>query len=86
MPMWFRIGVHVGDVIIEGTDLFGDAVNIAARWQALAAPGGICVSGTVHDHIGTKMPVASVESGLQKLKNIAQAVRVYQICNSHAPE
>jgi adenylate cyclase len=86
MRMCFRIGVHVGDVLVDGTDLLGDAVNIAARLQALAAPGGICVSGTVHDHIGTKVPVVWVDSGLQKLKNIAQPVRVYRICNSHAAE
>jgi class 3 adenylate cyclase len=52
----FRIGIHVGDVIVEGTNLFGDAVNIAARLEAVAEPGGICVSGTVRDQIRTKLP------------------------------
>lgn len=53
--MRFRIGIHVGDVIVEGTNLFGDAVNIAARLEAVAEPGGICVSGTVRDQIRTKL-------------------------------
>jgi adenylate cyclase len=51
--MRFRIGIHVGDAIVEGTNLFGDAVNIAARLEAVAEPGGICVSGTVRDQIRT---------------------------------
>src|SRR5215472_10994210 len=53
--MRFRIGIHVGDIIVQGDNLFGDAVNIAARLEALAEPGGICVSGAVRDHIGTKL-------------------------------
>jgi class 3 adenylate cyclase len=53
--MRFRIGIHVGDIIVQGDNLFGDAVNVAARLEALAEPGGICVSGTVRDHIGTKV-------------------------------
>jgi adenylate cyclase len=52
--MQFRIGIHVGDIIVQGDNLFGDAVNVAARLEAYAEPGGICVSGTVQDHIGTK--------------------------------
>jgi adenylate cyclase len=59
--MRFRIGVHVGDVIVHGDNLLGDGVNIAARLEGLAEPGGICVSGTVHDQIGTKLPVSFVE-------------------------
>jgi class 3 adenylate cyclase len=55
--MRFRIGVHVGDILVQGDNLFGDAVNAAARLEALAEPGGICVSGTVRDHIGTKLPL-----------------------------
>ena len=61
--MRFRIGVHVGDIMVQGDNLFGDAVNIAARLEALAEPGGICVSGTVRDHIGTKLPVGFVDLG-----------------------
>jgi len=58
--MWFRIGIHVGDIIVQGDNLFGDAVNIAARLEALAEPGGICVSNTVRDQIGTKLPLSFV--------------------------
>ena len=56
--MRFRIGIHLGDVIVEGTNLFGDGVNIAARLQALAEPGGICLSGAVRDQIGSRLPIA----------------------------
>ena len=52
----FRIGVNLGDVIADGGDIYGDGVNIAARLEGLAAPGGICVSGTVRDHIGDRLP------------------------------
>jgi TolB-like protein len=77
--MRFRIGVHLGDVIVEGANLFGDAVNIAARLEAVAEPGGICVSATVRDQIGTKLPVGFVDLGEQQVKNIAQPIRAYQI-------
>ena len=77
--MHFRIGVHVGDVIVQGDNLLGDGVNIAARLEGLAEPGGICVSGTVHDQIGTKLPVSFVELVDPKMKNIAQPVRAYRI-------
>ena len=71
--MRFRIGVHVGDIIVQGDNLFGDAVNIAARLEALAEPGGICVSGAVRDHIGTKLPLSFTDLGAQQAKNIAPA-------------
>src|SRR6202011_4568617 len=77
--MRFRIGIHVGDIIVQGDNLFGDAVNIAARLEALAEPGGICVSGTVHDQIGTKLPLSFTDLGPQQVKNIAQAIRAYCI-------
>src|SRR5262244_1132202 len=54
----FRIGINLGDVIVEAEDIFGDGVNVAARLEALAEPGGICLSGTVHDHIGDRLPFA----------------------------
>ena len=57
--MRFRIGIHVGDIIVQGDNLFGDAVNVAARLEALAEPGGICVSGTVRDQIRDKLPLPS---------------------------
>jgi adenylate cyclase len=80
--MRFRIGVHLGDVIVEGANLFGDGVNIAARLQALAEPGGICLSGAVRDQIGTRLPVAFVPLGDQRVKNIAEPVRAFKVAGS----
>src|ERR1700740_1884170 len=73
----FRIGVNLGDVIADGDDIYGDGVNIAARLEGLAAPGSICVSGPVRDHIGDRLPYAFDDMGEQRVKNIAQPVRVY---------
>jgi TolB-like protein/Flp pilus assembly protein TadD len=73
----FRIGVNLGDVIADGDDIYGDGVNIAARLERLAAPGSICVSGTVLDHIGDRLPYAFEDMGEQNFKNIARPVRVY---------
>jgi adenylate cyclase len=67
----FRIGVNVGDVIAEEHDFFGDGVNVAPRLEALANPGGICISGTVRDYIGDRLPDALLDMGEQSLKNIA---------------
>jgi adenylate cyclase len=78
-PMQFRIGVHVGDVIVEGSNLLGDSVNIAARLEALAEPGSIYVSAPARDHIGNKLPLAFDDLGDQQVKNIAQAIRVYRV-------
>ena len=83
--MRFRIGVHVGDIMVQGDNLFGDAVNIAARLEALAEPGGICVSNTVQDHIGTKLAVTFVDLGKQQVKNIAQPIRAYRIGVERSP-
>jgi len=80
----FRIGVHVGDVIVQGDNLFGDGVNIAARLEALAAPGGICISGAVRDQIGTKLPLALADLGEQRVKNIAQPIRAYRVGDATA--
>ena len=82
--MRFRIGVHLGDVLVEGSNLFGDGVNIAARLQALAAPGGICVSGAVRDQIGPRLPIAFTALGEQRVKNIAEPVRVYKVAGGVA--
>src|SRR5271154_1893008 len=75
----FRIGVNLGDVIADGDDIYGDGVNIAARLEGLAAPGGICVSGTVRDHIGARLPYAFEDMGEQSVKNIARPVRAYAL-------
>jgi adenylate cyclase len=77
--MRFRIGVHLGDVIVENGNLYGDGVNIAARLQALAEPGGVCLSGAVRDQIGTRLPVALTTLGEQRVKNIAEPVRAYRV-------
>jgi adenylate cyclase len=75
----FRIGINLGDVIVEDSDIFGDGVNVAARLEGLAAPGSICVSGTVHDHIGDRLPFAFEDMGEQSVKNIARPVRAYAL-------
>ncbi len=77
--MLFRIGIHVGDVVVDGTNLLGDGVNVAARLEGLAEPGGICVSGAARDHIGNKLPLAFDDLGDQQVKNIAQVIRVYRV-------
>jgi adenylate cyclase len=74
-----RIGVHQGDVVVEGTDLLGDGVNIAARLEVLAAPGGICISGRVHEDAAGKVALQAQDMGEQTLKNIARPVRAYQV-------
>jgi len=75
----FRIGVNLGDVIVEPEDIFGDGVNIAARLEALAEPGGICISRMVRDQIRDKLPHAFKDGGEQSFKNIARPVRVYAL-------
>jgi len=77
--MQFRIGINLGDVIVEGERLYGDGVNIAARLESLAVPGGICISGTVYDQIETKLSLQYEYQGEQTVKNIAKPVRVYRI-------
>jgi adenylate cyclase len=75
----FRIGINLGDVVVEGTELYGDGVNVAARLQALADPGGVFVSGGVYDQIKTKLPFGYDFLGAQRVKNIAEPVRVYRL-------
>jgi adenylate cyclase len=74
-----RIGINLGDVIFDDTDIFGDGVNVAARLEGLAEPGGICVSGTVHEHVRTKLDIAFEDLGEQQVKNITRPVRSYRI-------
>ena len=74
-----RIGINLGDVIVEGDDLYGDGVNIAARIEALADPGGVFVSNTVYDHVRDRLPFLFEDLGEQQVKNIARPVRVYRV-------
>src|SRR5579872_5661111 len=73
----FRIGINLGDIVAEDHDIFGDGVNIAARLEALAEPGGLCLSGIVRDQVRDKLPYAFEDRGEQQVKNIARPVRVY---------
>src|SRR5438067_3193789 len=75
----FRIGINLGDIIVEEGDIHGDGVNVAARLEALAEPGGICISGTVRDHIGDRLDLTFDDLGDQNLKNIARPVRVFRV-------
>lgn len=77
--MAFRIGVHLGDIMVEGARIYGDGVNIAARIQALADPGGVCISATVHDQVRRKLELAYEDGGLQRLKNLPDSLHVYRI-------
>jgi TolB-like protein len=75
----FRIGINLGDVIVEERDIFGDGVNVAARLEGLAEPGGICISRTVQEQIRDKLPYLFEDLGEQQVKNITQPVRVYTL-------
>jgi adenylate cyclase len=74
-----RIGINLGDVIVDGDDLYGDGVNIAARIEALADPGGVFVSNTVHDQVRDRLPFVFEDLGEQQVKNIVRPVRVYRV-------
>ena len=76
----FRIGINLGDVIVEDDDIFGDGVNVAARLEELAEPGGICVSGAVRDQVGDRLDdIAFEDIGEQNVKNIARPIRVFRV-------
>jgi len=79
-----RIGINLGDVIVEGDDLYGDGVNIAARIEALADPGGVFVSNTVHDHVRDRLPFVFEDLGERQVKNITRPVRVYRVRDADA--
>src|SRR6516225_4607683 len=81
----FRIGVNLGDVIVEKHDIFGDGVNVAARLEALAEPGGVLISNTVHDHVRDRLPIAFEDMGEHQVKNIARPVRVYRVRDRDTP-
>jgi adenylate cyclase len=75
----FRIGVNLGDIIVEDNDIFGDGVNVAARIEGIAKPGGVCVSASVRDNVGNRLELAFEDMGEQALKNIERPVRVYNV-------
>ena len=75
----FRVGVNLGDVIVEEDDIYGDGVNVAARLEALAEPGGICISRVVRDQIRDRLPYPFEDRGEQSVKNIARSVRVFAL-------
>ena len=75
----YRVGINLGDVIIEDGDIFGDGVNVAARLEALAEPGEICVSASVREQVGEKLPIGFFDKGEHVVKNIARPVRVYRV-------
>ena len=77
--MQWRVGINLGDVMVDGDNIFGDGVNVAARLQGLAEAGGICISGTVYDQVETKLPLAYTPMGEQHVKNIGKLVRVYSV-------
>src|SRR5437763_2689519 len=77
--MRFRIGIHLGDVIVDGDNLLGDGVNIAARLQALAEPGAIWISAAVRDQIGTRLAVGLSDLGEQEVKNIGQPIHAFRV-------
>src|SRR5499427_2616753 len=80
-----RIGVHQGDIVVEDGDIFGDGVNVAARLEALADPGGICVSARVQEDAAGKLDLAFSDIGEHSLKNIARPIRVYRVAGDIAP-
>lgn len=81
----FRIGIHVGDVIVQGDDLFGDGVNVASRIEGVARQGGVAVSQSARDHIGNKLELTFEDRGLEQLKNIKLPVQIYDIALDPAP-
>src|SRR6201995_4596171 len=77
--MLFRIGINLGDILIEGDDILGDGVNIAARLEGIAEPGGICISSSVYEQVRGKVSVDFTDLGEQTLKNIARPIRAYAV-------
>src|SRR5450755_4013188 len=77
--MLFRIGINLGDILIEGDDILGDGVNVAARLEGIADPGGICISSSAYEQVRGKVAVEFIDLGDQALKNIARPVRAYAV-------
>jgi TolB-like protein len=86
--MLFRIGINLGDILIEGDDILGDGVNVAARLEGIAEPGGVCISSSAYDQVRGKVSVEFTDLGEQSLKNIARPIRAYAVglsANAHQP-
>ena len=83
--MRFRVGVNLGDVVVKGDDLLGDGVNVAARLETIAEPGGICISSSVYDQITGKLDLGFQDIGDQALKNISRPIRVYRVSGTAVP-
>src|ERR1700757_2820590 len=81
----FRVGIHIGDVMVHVGDLFGDGVNIAARLQSIAKPGGVCISGATYDQVRKVLPITFADLGGQHFKNIEDPIRVYQAAIEPVP-
>jgi TolB-like protein/class 3 adenylate cyclase len=82
----FRIGINIGDIIIEANDIYGDGVNVAARLETMAEPGGICISAIVHEQVQGRLDCTFADIGEQSLKNISRTIRVYRVEPKTAPE
>src|SRR6516165_9942446 len=80
-----RIGINLGDVMVDGGDLYGDGVNIAARLEGIAEPGGLCISGSVFEHVNGTLPYSFVPLGPQTLKNIDRPIQVYRLADRNRP-
>jgi hypothetical protein len=83
--MHFRVGVNLGDVVVKNEDLLGDGVNVAARLETMAEPGGICISSSVYDQITGKLDLGFQDIGEQSLKNISRPIRVYRVSGAATP-
>ena len=77
--LYLRIGIHLGDIIVEGDDIYGDGVNVAARLEGIAQPGGVVLSQQVYDHIGTNIPMQFISLGEQSVKNISRRIQAYRV-------
>jgi len=77
--MLFRIGINLGDILIEGDDILGDGVNVAARFEGTAEPGGICISASAYEQVRGKVPVDFADLGEHYLKNISRPMRAYAV-------
>src|SRR6516164_9693006 len=79
LRMQFRVGINIGDVVYDESRIYGDGINVAARLEAVAEPGGICISSKVYEEVGGRIDLAYQDIGEQQLKNIARPVRVYRV-------